>query len=106
MVRKFWGKAQFQQSFGRFARNSAKTVFPQNFHTRKLGEILVFYAVEPLMKTSWKQLETGSWKQDLTEKISQIDYIRSSVDLIVKFTKTRKFDKKHNIYTKFVSLVY
>ena len=33
----FWKRA-FPQSFGRIA-------FPQNLHTKKLGEILVFYAV-------------------------------------------------------------
>ena len=40
------GKAQFPHSFGRFARNYAETgAFPQNFHTRKLGEITVFFVV-------------------------------------------------------------
>ena len=29
----------------RIARNSAETAFPQDFHTRKLGEIPVFYTV-------------------------------------------------------------
>ena len=33
---KFCRNAQFLKSFGRIA-------FPQNFHTQKLGEILVFY---------------------------------------------------------------
>ena len=41
---KFCGKAQFPHSFGRFARNYAETVFAQNFHTRKLGDIIVFFA--------------------------------------------------------------
>ena len=45
LVWKFCGKAQFSHSFGRFARNYAETAFPQNFITRKLGEIMVFYAV-------------------------------------------------------------
>ena len=35
---KFFGKAQFPHSFGRIA-------FKQNFHSRKLGAITVFYAV-------------------------------------------------------------
>ena len=39
LVWKFCGKAQFPYSFGRLARNYAETVFPQNFHTRKYGEI-------------------------------------------------------------------
>ena len=44
LVWTFCGKAQFPQSFGR-RRNYAETVFRQNFHTRKLGQITVFYAV-------------------------------------------------------------
>ena len=36
---------QFRHSFERMARNYAETAFPQNFHTRKLGEITVFFAV-------------------------------------------------------------
>ena len=46
MAWKFCGKAQFPHSFGRFAWNYAETVFSQNFRTRKLGEITVFYAVQ------------------------------------------------------------
>ena len=42
LVWKFCGKAQFPNSFGKLCRNCA---FPQNFHTRKLGEITVFSAV-------------------------------------------------------------
>ena len=38
MVWKFCGKVQFPHT-----RNCA---FPQNFHTMKLGEITVFYAVK------------------------------------------------------------
>ena len=34
-----------RHSFRRIAQNYAETVFPQNFHTRKLGEIMEFYAV-------------------------------------------------------------
>ena len=46
MVWKLCGKVQFPHSFGQFAQNYAETVtFPENFHTRKLGEITVFYAV-------------------------------------------------------------
>ena len=47
---KFCGKAQFLHSFERRTQNYAKTVpFPQNFDTRKLGEIAVFYVM------SWKK---------------------------------------------------
>ena len=42
LVWKFYGKIQFPHSFGRFGRNCA---FPQNFHTRKLGEIKIFFLV-------------------------------------------------------------
>ena len=46
LVWKFCGKAQLPHSFRRFARKYAETVsFPQNFHTKKLGQITVFYAV-------------------------------------------------------------
>ena len=41
LVWKFCGKAQFPHSFGRFAY----WTFPQNFHTRKLGEMTVFFVV-------------------------------------------------------------
>ena len=30
---------------GEIAQNYVETAFPQNFHTKKLGEITVFYAV-------------------------------------------------------------
>ena len=39
LVSKFYGKVQFPHSFGR------NCVFPQNFHTRKLGEIKIFFLV-------------------------------------------------------------
>ena len=46
LVCKFCGKAQFLYSFGRFARNYAETVdFHKSVHTRKLGDITVFFAV-------------------------------------------------------------
>ena len=44
-VWKFCRSTQFPHSFGWIARNYAETAFPQNFHTRKLGEITVFFAV-------------------------------------------------------------
>ena len=50
MVWKFCGKAQFPHSFGQFTRNYAETAFPQNFHTMKLGEITLFYAVLFIME--------------------------------------------------------
>ena len=46
LVWKFYGKEQFPHSFGRIAQNYVETSFPQNFHTRKLGEITIFYAVK------------------------------------------------------------
>ena len=49
-------KAQLPHSFGRFD-------FPQNFHTRKLGEITVFYAVcliwEKLLQTSQIKIDVS-----------------------------------------------
>ena len=42
LVWKFCGNAQFPQNFGQFGQFKA---FPQNSHTRKIGEISVFYAV-------------------------------------------------------------
>ena len=35
LVLKFCGNAYLPQSFAQFTRNSAETLFPQNFHTRK-----------------------------------------------------------------------
>ena len=46
LVWKFCGKSQFPHGFGRIARNYAETVFPQNFHTRKSGEVTVFFPVD------------------------------------------------------------
>ena len=43
---RFFGKTQFPHSFGRIAQNYAESVPPQNFHTRKLVEIMAFFAVE------------------------------------------------------------
>ena len=50
-----FAERQFPQSFGRIARTSAKTVFPQNLHIRKFGEITGFYVVNP----STKQTRNG-----------------------------------------------
>ena len=41
-VWRFCGKAKFPHSFGRTTQNFT---FPQNFHTRKSGEITLFFAV-------------------------------------------------------------
>ena len=41
---KFWGNAQFLQSFGCLAQNYVKTAFPRSFRTSKVGEITIFYA--------------------------------------------------------------
>ena len=45
LVWKFCGKAQFPQSFRRFAHNIVETTFQQNFHSRKFDDITVSYAV-------------------------------------------------------------
>ena len=45
LVWKFCGKAQFPHSL------CGNCALPQNFHTRKLGEITVFFAVPELTKT-------------------------------------------------------
>lgn len=44
LVMKFWGNAQFLQSFGCLAQNYVKTAFPRSFRTSKVGEITIFYA--------------------------------------------------------------
>ena len=46
LVWNFFGKAEFPHSFGRFAPSYGNCAFPQNVHTRKLGEITVFFAVD------------------------------------------------------------
>ena len=66
---KFCGKAQFQYSFGQISRNCA---FPQNFHTRKLGEITEFFAVfVPNVSFSYplKILENLNIKKEHWEQI-------------------------------------
>ena len=58
MVWKFCGKAQFPRTFARFARVYAETVpFPQNFHTMKLGQITVFYAVPFYVHTIYQPFQ-------------------------------------------------
>ena len=44
-----------------------RIAFPLNFHNRKLGEIMVFYAVEPTELITWKQLfqESDTFKNSL-----------------------------------------
>ena len=44
---KFCGKAQFPHSFGAEFRFGNYDI-PQNFHTRKLDEITVFFAVHAI----------------------------------------------------------
>ena len=48
LVWKFCGKAESPDSFGQIVQNYTETAFPQNFHTRKLGEITVFLISETL----------------------------------------------------------
>ena len=48
MIWKSFGKAQFPHSFERIAncpKLCGNFALPQNFHTRKLGEITVFYVI-------------------------------------------------------------
>ena len=46
LVWKFCGKVQFPHIFRQIAQNYANyCTFPQNFHTKKLGENMVFFAV-------------------------------------------------------------
>ena len=46
---KFCGNAQFPRV--NRARLCGNWAFPQNFHTRKLGEVMVFYTMKP--NSSW-----------------------------------------------------
>ena len=48
---------QFSQNIWRFARSSTETAFSHNFHTKKLGEISVLYAVIHLKKKEEKKLQ-------------------------------------------------
>ena len=41
-----------RHSFGK-VRNYAETAFPQNFHTKKLGEITVFFAADVAFANPW-----------------------------------------------------
>ena len=47
---KFCENVQFPQSFGKFTKLCRNCAFQQNFHTRKSGEITVFYAVKITIK--------------------------------------------------------
>ena len=49
-------KHKFPQSFGLIVKNCGNCAFPQNLHTSKLGETLVFYLAILLV-----QVETKSW---------------------------------------------
>ena len=51
LVWKFCGKTQFPLSANR-PKLCGNCAFPQNFHTMKLGEITVFYAVTSHMLAS------------------------------------------------------
>ena len=46
--------------------------FPQNFHTRKLGEIMVFFAVSLSLEKS--TTSSSCYRVDVREKISKIFY--------------------------------
>ena len=77
---KFCGKAQFPHGFERFARKSAENVpFPQNFTTRKLVEIAVFYAVlneigshSFTIITPWKNHWKISFDPNMTKQVESI----------------------------------
>ena len=46
------GNFMERHSFGK-VRNYAETAFPQNFHTKKLGEITVFFAADVAFANPW-----------------------------------------------------
>ena len=62
---KFCGKAQFPHIFGR-----GNCAFPQNFHPRKLGEIMIFYAVSEAI--------SGNLKPFTNDEKSFLLYLKSS----------------------------
>ena len=77
---KFRGKAQFPLSLS----NSPKTMRKQNFHTRKLGEITLFFVVF-LAK-----------KQFSSKKLKHIDFQQDNITIFgqkidIKFKSTDHF---------------
>ena len=64
LVCKFCEKAQFL---------CGKCSFPQNFHTRKLGETTVFFAVhvKPTKPYLWQTIAKDIFKTENAEKINE-----------------------------------
>ena len=64
----------------RFARNYAETPFPQNFHTIKLGEITVFYAVYLFQNMQhWWELKKKQLQFLFGINIVSINWIKVSI---------------------------
>ena len=88
---KFCGKAQFPQIFVRFPQNSTETVFAQNFHTRKLGEITVFYVVKITFLASNSlgvaELEVNEAIESISKKISLFLFLSDLSPLNVKISR-------------------
>ena len=75
LVWKFCGKAQFPHSFGRIARNYAETLL---FHTRKSGEITVFFAVMVLETRPSSTLPIFEVSMDVYEQSFPNYYFKNS----------------------------
>ena len=83
LVWKFGGKPKFPQSFGKLSGNCA---FPQNFHTRKLVEITVFFAVY-LIGNHQNVFRGVCWENRILLKLNSIANI-----LIIIFDNNFNFE--------------
>ena len=83
LVWKFGGKPKFPQSFGKLSGNCA---FPQNFHTRKLVEITVFFAVY-LIGNHQTVFRGVCWENGILLKLNSIANI-----LIIIFDNNFNFE--------------
>ena len=61
------------RSFERINQNSAEIVFPQDFHTRKLGKISVFYAVTEANGYDFSKLK-NMWQLKSISKAKILQY--------------------------------
>ena len=83
LVWKFVGKPQFSHSFGKLSGNC---VFPQNFHTIKLVEITVFFAVY-LIGNHQNVFRGVCWEHRILLKLNSIVNI-----LIITFDNNFNFE--------------
>ena len=68
-MRKFCGKAQFRVNRPKLCKNCA---FPQNFHTRKLDDITVLYAVKAM--SNWNLSYHNTTEQNIVNSPNFLEW--------------------------------